>query len=156
MATASLSGSASSSSKKAASSTERIAPPPPLHEENSARLGRDRSSLASLEEENGSSNDWLGHNTRVMASDGTVATLTSGSDETVRRGKTNFEVIYDKEYTAKTSPDRPKFVSAYSAKENARNGAIRGRNLGRTKTQSLSKSWHVRSRPKGAAAMAEF
>jgi hypothetical protein len=107
----------------------------------------------------GNAVDWMGHNTRVMTSDGTVATLTS--HKTMRVDKSKFEVVYDKNYTCKSkcSPNRPSFVAAYSrhgVKESIRSRRAKNGNLGHTKGQPLPKSWHLRTRPRGAAAMAEF
>jgi hypothetical protein len=90
--------------------------------------------------------DWMGNNTRIVTSDGTVATMaTAKTDATLRRSKTNFEVVYDQNYTNPSKATSSYALPTYSQKQQQPN-----------QKKTTRSSWNFHSRPKGVAAMGEF
>lgn len=109
--------------------------------------------------------DWVGNNTRIVTSDGTVATTLSNGDRTLRQNNVNFEVVYDQNYTA-----APRSASHTAAATTTVSSSSTREYFKKKQQQQLQQqqqqrpprsnrirhSWNYCTRPKGAAALAEF
>lgn len=143
-----------------ASSTGRVAPPPFTEEPavggHEAANGVWRDCYDPYDDDGGDVDeftDWVGSKARVVTCDGTVTTMaTAKTDATLRRNKTNFEVVYDEKYnhpSKTTTAARLGMLNCLKQQRHHEQQPQRRRNMG-------GKSRQFDTRPRAAAALAEF